>query len=337
MRITKKSSSNTNLAKVLIKINKHQQLSFINKDEMDGNNKNHRQSFLKSNLVLNEEPIKVQLVKNNNNKKIYSTKTVDIKTLYNNQTLLNKNDIYNDDINNFNLNKRQIYSNDVHKQKYKTTTESNVFNFKNINSHDNFNKYMGINSQNKYSSNNNSPRVISTFPLNNNQYEDITKRYKLENTQPRHKIRDLLSKKFLYNKPKTTSAPNKLKKNPHPYDLKTYYNNNYNKTNNNNINNINLNSFISNRKEKIKKDNFSAISMDDVYSLMKNNYNYDNDCRVNIKLDDLIICDEKLNDILIALNNKNKNYEMDASNECAEFFVFYFHSSLQNIFFKFYK
>ena len=231
MRITKKSSSNTNLAKVLIKINKHQQLSFINKDEMDGNNKNHRQSFLKSNLVLNEEPIKVQLVKNNNNKKIYSTKTVDIKTLYNNQTLLNKNDIYNDDINNFNLNKRQIYSNDVHKQKYKTTTESNVLNFKNINSHDNFNKHMGINSQNKYPSNNNSPRVISTFPLNNNQYEDITKHYKLENTQPRHKIRDLLSKKFLYNKPKTTSAPNKLKKNPHPYDLKTYYNNNYNKIN----------------------------------------------------------------------------------------------------------
>ena len=54
-------------------------------------------------------------------------------------------------------------------------------------------------------------------------------------------------------------------------------------------------------------------------------------------MDDLIICDEKLNDILIALNNNSKNYEMDASNECAEFFVFYFHSSLQNIFYKFYN
>ena len=28
---------------------------------------------------------------------------------------------------------------------------------------------------------------------------------------------------------------------------------------------------------------------------------------------------------------------MDASNECAEFFVFYFHSSLQNIFYKFFS
>ena len=54
-------------------------------------------------------------------------------------------------------------------------------------------------------------------------------------------------------------------------------------------------------------------------------------------MDDLIICDEKLNDILIALNNNNKNYEMDASNECAEFYVFYFHSTLQNIFHKFYN
>ena len=49
-----------------------------------------------------------------------------------------------------------------------------------------------------------------------------------------------------------------------------------------------------------------------------------------IKLDDLIIYDERLNDILVALSNNN--YEIDASNECAEFFVFYFHSSLQKIF-----
>ena len=99
-----------------------------------------------------------------------------------------------------------------------------------------------------------------------------------------------------------------------------------------------------NRKEKMKinKDNLSAISSDDAYTLIKNynyynNININNNVGINIKLDDLIICDEKLNDILIALNNNNKNYEMDASNECAEFYVFYFHSTLQNIFHKFYN
>ena len=339
MRITKKSSSNSDLANVLIKINKRQQLSFANKDEMNKNNKNIRQSFLQNNPTLNEEPIKVQLVKNNNNKKIYSTKTVDIKTLYNNPMLLNTKNIYNEDLNHFNLNKRKISSSDIHKQKYKTTQESNDYNFTNNNNFDKSTKYMGMRSQNKYSSSNNSPRVISAFPLKNNQHEDITTSYRIDNTQPRHKIRDLLSKKFLYNKPKTTSVPNNLKKNTHPYDLKTYYNNNnnYNKTNLDNMDNISVNSLNINRKERIKinRDNLSAISMDDVNSSMKSNYN--NDFGMNIKLDDLIICDEKLNDILIALNNKNKNYEMDASNECAEFFVFYFHCTLQNKFYKFFN
>ena len=339
MRITKKSSSNSNLAQVLIKINKRQKLSPNNKDEINNNNKHFRQSFLQKNHMVNEEPIKVQLLKNNNNKKIYSTKTIDIKTLYNNQMLLNSKNIDNDDIPNFNSNKRKMPPKDTDKQKNKTATESNDYNYVNNNNPDKTNKYNGIGSQHKYSSNINSPRVISAFPLKYNQYIEDTNGYKIDNTQPRHKIRDLLSKKFLYNKPKTTSTPNNPKKNHHPYDLKTYYNNNYNKTNLNNIDNMSVNSFNVNRKETYKayNDNMSAISMDDAYILMKNNPNYQNNLGINIKLDDLIICDEKLNDILIALNNKNKNYEMDASNECAEFFVFYFHSSLQNIFYKFYN
>ena len=339
MRITKKSSSNSNLAQVLIKINKRQKLSPNNKDEINNNNKHFRQSFLQNNHMVNEEPIKVQLLKNNNNKKIYSTKTIDIKTLYNNQMLLNSKNIDNDDIPNFNSNKRKMPPKDTDKKKIKTATESNDYNYVNNNNPDKTDKYNGIGSQHKYSSNINSPRVISAFPSKYNQHIEDTNSYKIDNTQPRHKIRDLLSKKFLYNKPKTTSTPNNPKKNHHPYDLKTYYNNNYNKINLNNIDNMSVNSFNINRKEMYKayNDNMSAISMDDAYILMKNNPNYQNNLGINIKLDDLIICDEKLNDILIALNNKNKNYEMDASNECAEFFVFYFHSSLQNIFYKFYN
>ena len=341
MRITKKSSSNSNLTQVLVKINKRQQSSLITQNGLTNNNKILRSSLLKNNPVANEEPIKVQLIKNNNNnnnKKIYSTKTVDIKTLYNNQIILNPNNNENNNITNSINNKRKLSSNEFNKEKYKTTAESNNYNYSNNINMDNSNKYMNIRSQYKYSSNINSPRVISAFPSKyNNQIENDISNYRIDKTQPRHKMRDLLSKKFLYNKPKTTSTPNNVKKNPHIYDLKTYYNNNYNNANLNNVDNMSVNSFNINSRERIRtnKENLSAISMDDAYTLMKN-YRYNNIVN-NLKLEDLIICDEKLNDILIALNNKNKNYEMDASNECAEFFVFYFHSTLQNVFAQYYN
>ena len=249
----------------------------------------------------------------------------------------------NDDMNKNITNKRKMSSTDLQKINFKNPTEFKDYNNQqdnsnNINNDKNFNK--GIKTQYKYSSNINSPRVISAF----NSYNSNNI---VEDNQSKHKIHDLLSHKFLYNKPKTSSNLNNLKKNPYPYDLKTYYNNNYNNVNLNNIDNISVNSFNMNnmnRKEKMRlnKDNLSAISSDDAYTLIKNynyynNININNNVGINIKLDDLIICDEKLNDILIALNNNNKNYEMDASNECAEFYVFYFHSTLQNIFHKFYN
>ena len=336
MRITKK----TNLAQMLIKINKRQQSSNANITESNNNN---LQSLLQKSSLVNEEPIKVQLVKNNNNKKIYSTKTIDIKTLYNNQININIKNNDNDGMNKNITNKRKMSSTDLQKINFKNPTEFKDYNNQqdnsnNINNDKNFNK--GIKTQYKYSSNINSPRVISAF----NSYNSNNI---VEDNQSKHKIHDLLSHKFLYNKPKTSSNLNNLKKNPYPYDLKTYYNNNYNNVNLNNIDNISVNSFNMNnmnRKEKMRlnKDNLSAISSDDAYTLIKNynyynNININNNVGINIKLDDLIICDEKLNDILIALNNNNKNYEMDASNECAEFYVFYFHSTLQNIFHKFYN
>ena len=336
MRITKK----TNLAQMLIKINKRQQSSNANITESNNNN---LQSLLQKSSLVNGEPIKVQLVKNNNNKKIYSTKTIDIKTLYNNQMNINIKNNDNDDMNKNITNKRKMSSTDLQKINFKNPTEFKDYNNQqdnsnNINNDKNFNK--GIKTQYKYSSNINSPRVISAF----NSYNSNNI---VEDNQSKHKIHDLLSHKFLYNKPKTSSNLNNLKKNPYPYDLKTYYNNNYNNVNLNNIDNISVNSFNMNnmnRKEKMRlnKDNLSAISSDDAYTLIKNynyynNININNNVGINIKLDDLIICDEKLNDILIALNNNNKNYEMDASNECAEFYVFYFHSTLQNIFHKFYN
>ena len=336
MRITRKVSQNYNISQMLIKINKRQQSAIVNKNDINNNNPNTniRKSLLPKSSLLNEEPIKVQLVKNNNNKKVYSTKTIDIKTLYNNPMQLNQNENENN-IGYYNLNNRKKSSNDISKQNNKIKTELNNDNFKNNVKNNTADK--NINTRLKHSSNIISPRVDAVYVSTNKQYEEDISNFKIDNPQPRHKMRDLLCQQFLYNKPKTTSTPNNLKKNTHPYDLRTYCNNNNYYQNNDNMS---VKSFNINKKEKIRvnKDNLSAISMDDAYNLMKGfGHNNNNNFGNSLKLDDLIICDEKLNDILIALNNNSKNYEMDASNECAEFFVFYFHSSLQNIFYKFYN
>ena len=74
------------------------------------------------------------------------------------------------------------------------------------------------------------------------------------------------------------------------------------------------------------------------------NYNFNNDVIsspkisdnsemiFDIKLEDLIILEERLNDISIALNNINSVNDVGACNECIEFFAFYFHSTLKNVF-----
>ena len=236
-------------------------------------------------------------------------------------------------------------SNNIQRQNYKIATETNNDNILNNNNNpyiDKNNKYSDLgnidrlkkyliprNNQYHNSININRPRVISASPIPNNPYlKDDNEKDNEESRknihQQEHKMRDLLSQKFTYNKPKTTSTPNHIIKKPHVYDLRTYCN-----KNNINNDNISVNSFNNNNYDKFKKnkDNLSVVPYDDPHPMRNNRNNF----FPEIKLDDLIIYDERLNDILVALNNNN-NYEADASNECAEFFVFYFHSSLQKVF-----
>ena len=68
-------------------------------------------------------------------------------------------------------------------------------------------------------------------------------------------------------------------------------------------------------------------------NISNNRINYNNNINnmninLDIKLEDLIMIEERLNDICISLNNNNNINDVGASNECIEFFVFYFHSSL---------
>ena len=66
-------------------------------------------------------------------------------------------------------------------------------------------------------------------------------------------------------------------------------------------------------------------------NIFLNNNNANNTYKIiEIKLDDLIFIEGRLNDIILALNDNKNIFDIDAINESVEFFVFYFHSSLKN-------
>ena len=126
------------------------------------------------------------------------------------------------------------------------------------------------------------------------------------------------------------------KKDNKNYDLNTYIQNNQNefissrliaspfKDRNNSISNNN--SFNLNNNYNY---NINVLSLSPKKKNINPNLNYDN---IDIKLDDLILFEERLSDILIALSTNKNIYDGGASNECIEFFAFYFHSSLKQIF-----
>ena len=148
--------------------------------------------------------------------------------------------------------------------------------------------------------------IYSTSKIN--QLEDL-------NNQTDYKIKvskknENKNKNFMNNLQNYFQNNNKgiyfLKRNNTPVKIKNYKNNSFNITNNN-YNYI----YLSPKKKK-----------------KNSNLNYDN---IEIKLEDLILFDKRLNDIYIALNNKNIS-ERVPLNECKKFISFYFFSSLKGAF-----
>ena len=139
----------------------------------------------------------------------------------------------------------------------------------------------------------------------NNNMNNISKAKK--ETPKKNKYNMLGLKNFPYNKKKPSNVLSILSK-------KKEYNNN------NNINN------------NINDDNISVVSfnsvMTDINAYSSNKYNTYIKNNIEIKSEDLIMLEERLNDINISLNNINDINDVGAMNECVEFFVFYFHSSL---------
>ena len=93
-------------------------------------------------------------------------------------------------------------------------------------------------------------------------------------------------------------------------------------------------SILSKKKEQNNPndDNISVISFNSVMTDINNynNFKYNTYMKntIEIKSEDLIMLEERLNDINISLNNINDINDVGAISECVEFFVFYFHSSL---------
>ena len=178
-----------------------------------------------------------------------------------------------------------------------------------------------------------------------------------EQNMKEHKIRNVLS----YNKKKPNSAMTSPQVKAGDSLQKIIYKpsrKNSSDSNNNSINN-NLKSYggrdnysvgsFKNKNTNSPPKTPSYLTDIDSYNLKINNNNNNNTNNTNnifknnyfieIKLEDLIILEERLNDINIALNpnnfpskqneSDNNKYDIGALNECYEFFSFYFHSSLK--------
>ena len=83
------------------------------------------------------------------------------------------------------------------------------------------------------------------------------------------------------------------------------------------------------------QNNYNEIIQEEVHLKEGNIFLRDNNEsneEIDIKLDDLIFIEGRLNDIIISLNNKKNIFDISAINETVEFFSFYFHSTLRNKF-----
>ena len=111
------------------------------------------------------------------------------------------------------------------------------------------------------------------------------------------------------------------------YNIKTFIT-----ENNSNVKNkspISVQTYNNTNSFHISNNNYKYIYLSPKTDIIENKET--NNDNIEIKLEDLILFEEKLNDISIVLNNKNIS-DGGASNECIEFISFYFHSSLKNNF-----
>ena len=169
-----------------------------------------------------------------------------------------------------------------------------------------------------------SPKLTLRYEDNEDINKDIQKNKQLKNTpkKTKYNLMGLLSKNYAYNKKKPNNALTSINK-----KKEQQLNNNIN---DDNISVVSFNSVMTdinayNIRNNQQKQNNKMPFYNQNMNINQINYKYNN---LEIKSEDLIMLEERLNDISISLNNINDINDVGASNECVEFFVFYFHSSL---------
>ena len=338
MKVTKKLKSDLEIIDSLQKITGYKLIK---------NNQEKSPRMILLQKITNNEgniPIKVQLLKTKNNIKTTSNlNNMNATSLSTNKHKISYNKLNNENITRGSLgrlkdslvsqNRRSIQDSPKSNVHYKNST-FNIINQSPIK------KMANINLNSKNNSN------------INNKIDDNSKEPKISG----NKILNILSKNFDYNKKKSDNknlsppifeggGPN-TKSSFHPSRIIPSDTKNYNKNEEYGTNtyigkdNYSVNSFKNMNLNSPKTPSYVT----DIDSLNqktgKNNCN--NNYMIDIKLEDLILLEERFNDIIIAINHGNSNinlnnnvdnssnkYDIGASNECYEFFVFYFHSSLK--------
>ena len=337
MKVTKKLKSDLEIIDSLQRITGYKLIK---------NNQEKSPRMILLQKITNNEgniPIKVQLLKTKNNIKTTSNlNNMNATSLSTNKHKISYNKLNNENITRGSLgrlkdslvsqNRRSIQDSPKSNVHYKNST-FNIINQSPIK------KMANINLNSKNNSN------------INNKIDDNSKEPKISG----NKILNILSKNFDYNKKKSDNkilspifeggGPN-TKSSFHPSRILPSDTKNYNKNEEYGTNtyigkdNYSVNSFKNMNLNSPKTPSYVT----DIDSLNqktgKNNSN--NNYMIDIKLEDLILLEERFNDIIIAINHGNSNinvnnnvdnssnkYDIGASNECYEFFVFYFHSSLK--------
>ena len=212
-----------------------------------------------------------------------------------------------------------------------------------------------LNNNKRYSKENKASESISYINTINN-YEQI-KKDKNENevkSLKSNNSKDTIKKTSSINTKTTTSniteKRNNIKNNILGYNF-NFLNDNVKNKNNNSFNGFKLNENKSennsNKKENYGTSHNLLLKIDDNKSVeLKNrlnkfkylndidnlniaNNNYKNE-NIEIKFDELILYEEKLNDVFIAINSFNNFENCSMDNECSDFFQFYSNSSLKN-------
>ena len=183
-----------------------------------------------------------------------------------------------------------------------------ITSLKSNNSKENLKINISFNTKTNDSNNSEKINYINNNHINNETSEN---NIKLVSTfQSNDKNNNIKSKYFNFNSPQKWNYNNNL--------------NNLNFIQNRNLNNIKIDTNKSvELKSKLNKFKYLNVS---------ENINFGNDKNeeININFDELILFEERLNDIYIAINGNENMEDGSMINECQEFFNFYLNSSLNN-------